>query len=272
MPGAVVTGAGAGLGAEIVRRLARRGFTVHVTDIDGDAAARTAADVAAGCYATQLDVRDAEATRAVAARTAEQDGLALWVNNAGVLRTGPLWQHSPDLWRELLEVNALGTLHGMTAALEHMRPAQRGAIINVASLASLTPVPGEAVYAATKHAVLGLSLSTIADLRLAGERDISISCVCPDGMWTPMLYDKLDDPGAAMSFSGTLLQPEQVADAVERLVDHPQPILSTPRWRGAIARVPSLLPRLSSGSLGVTHRLGQWQQSRLRRAHARGKL
>ena len=113
----------------------------------------------------------------------------------------------------MFEVNALGTMHGTFAALEgDPRPVGHGHVVNIASLAGLAPVPGEAVYAATKHAVMGLSLSTLADLRVAGERGIHISCVCPDGMWTPMLFDKLDDPGAAMSFSGKLLQPGEVAD------------------------------------------------------------
>src|SRR3546814_21101722 len=82
-----------------------------------------------------------------------------------------------------------------------MRGNGGGHVVNIVSLAGLTAVPGEAVYAASKHAAIGFSLSTMADLKLAGISDIDISCICPDGIWTPMLNDKLDDPATAMSFS-----------------------------------------------------------------------
>lgn len=106
-------------------------------------------------------------------------------------------------------------------------------------------MPGEAVYAASKHAVVGFSLSTMADLRTVGITGIDISCICPDGIWTPMLYDKLGDPDSAMSFSGTLLQPEEVADAVARILDRPRLVTTLPSWRGAVARAADAMPPLA---------------------------
>lgn len=271
--GAVVTGAGGGLGREIAVRLGAVGFHVVVTDVDEASAHRVAAEVtAAGGAATGrgLDVRDQEAAREVARVTVEHAGsLGLWVNNAGVLVTGPLWEQDDAQRRLMFEVNALGTMHGTVAALEVMRPAGRGHVVNIASLAGLVSVPGEGVYAATKHAVVGLSTSTLADLRAAGERDVHISCVCPDGMWTPMLHDRLDDPQASMSFSGQLLQPADVADAVVRLVDRPRPVLALPRWRGVEARLFDLSPSLATRAVPLVVRLSRMQQKaaarRLRR-------
>ena len=69
------------------------------------------------------------------------------------------------------------------------------------------------------------------DLRLAGEKDVHVSCLCPDGMWTPMLFDKLEEPGASMSFSGVLLQPEQIAERALRILERPRAVTSVPRWR-----------------------------------------
>lgn len=89
-------------------------------------------------------------------------------------------------------------------------------------------MPGEAVYAASKHAVMGFSLSTAADLRLTGVSNIDLSCICPDGIWTPMLHDKLDDPASALSFSGTLLQPADVVAAVARVLDRPRLVTTLP--------------------------------------------
>ena len=141
-----------------------------------------------------------------------------------------------------------------------MRPAGQGHVVNIASLAGLFPLPGKGVYAATKHAVVGLSTSTLADLRVAGERDIHISCVCPDGIWMPMLHDRLDDPQASMSFSGRLLQAFDVADSVIRLVDRPRPVLTLPGWRGVEARLFGLSPSLAVRAAPLMVRLSRVQQ------------
>lgn len=273
--GAVVTGAGRGLGREIGLLLARRGLHVAATDVDGEAAAATAAAiVAAGstAYATVLDVRDEEACRAVAQRAATEAGsLAVWVNNAGVLATGPAWEQDAAARRWIVEVNALGTINGTLAALEQMRRRGRGHVVNVVSLAGLVAVPGETVYSATKHAALGFSLATLSDLRIAGERGIAISCVCPDGIWTPMLHDKLDDPAAALSFSGRLLDTREVVRAVDRVLDRPRPVTAVPRWRGVQVRLLDAFPGIAV-RLGpaVQHFARRQQRRYARRLSARG--
>ncbi|KRF30686.1 SDR family oxidoreductase [Nocardioides sp. Soil805] len=267
--GALVTGAGRGLGARIAALLAERGHVVHVTDVDPEAAAAVAERIGGGAFASALDVRDAEACDAAAAETVERTGsLDVWVNNAGVLITGPAWEQTPEQRRLMVEVNTLGVVNGTVSAIGAMRAQGRGHVVNVASLAGLVAVPGEGVYAGSKHAVLGFSLSTAADLRLAGlggRGGIEISCVCPDGIWTPMLHDKLDDPGAALSFSGTLLSPDRVAEAVADVLDRPRPVTAVPRWRGVEARVVDAFPRLGQHGLALGVRLGRRTQRRLRR-------
>ena len=271
--GAVVTGAGRGLGFEIARRLLGRGYVVHVTDVDGALAARAAAELGPRAFAGTLDVRSFPACRAAAARTQRRAGsLDVWVNNAGVLVTGPAWEQDERTRALMLEVNATGTINGTLAALEPMRAAGSGQIINVVSLAGLVAAPGEAVYAASKHAAIGFSLATLADLRVAGIDEITISCVCPDGVWTPMLHDKLEDPNAAASFSGVLLKLGQVADEVIGLLDNPQPVLAILRWRGAMMRLYDLLPglaiRYAPRVMARARRKQRRYQRKLRRAGA----
>ena len=85
---------------------------------------------------------------------------------------------------------------------------------------------------------MAFTLGTLFDLRRAGDRAGSSSrAVCPDGIWTPMLEGKLDDPDAAGSFSGQLLTPAQVATAIGKLTERPRPILVLPRWRGPMLRL-----------------------------------
>lgn len=241
--GAVVTGAGRGLGRQVAALLVERGHTVLVTDLDADAAQTAAAELGERAIAHTLDVRDATAVDAARDLVVARAGrLDVWVNNAGVLFSGPAWEQPVDLRRLMLEVNALGTINGTVAAIDAMRGHGGGHVVNIVSLAGITAVPGEAVYAASKHAAIGFSLSTLADLRLAGVKDIDISCVCPDGIWTPMLHDKVDDPGSALSFSGKLLQTEQVAAAVAKVLDKPRPVTTVPGWRGFLARLGDVLP------------------------------
>lgn len=265
MPVAVVTGAGGGLGRAIALELANRGYLVHATDLDADAAAATAAELGAGARSGGLDVRNEAACRALAMEAATQTGaLDLWVNNAGVLITGNSWEQDEATRRTMLEVNALGTMNGTVAALEPMIATGRGHVINVISLAGIVAAPGEVNYAASKHAAMAFTLGTLFDLRRSGIEAIEVSAVCPDGIWTPMLEDKLGDPDAAGSFSGRLLTAEQVASEVGKLTERPRPILILPRWRGLQLRLLDLFPRL-------TLRLLPWALRDARRKQRRYK-
>ncbi|HEX8753749.1 MAG TPA: SDR family oxidoreductase [Solirubrobacterales bacterium] len=241
---AVLTGGGGGLGRAIARELGRRGYAVHVTDVDPEAAAAVAAEAGQGARSSVLDVRDDDACRALAAQIARAGSLELWVNNAGVITTGVPWQQDEPTRRRMLEVNAVGTMNGTNAALAEMIAAGRGHVLNVISLAGIVAAPGEVTYSASKHAAMAFTLGTLFDLRRSGIGWIEVSALCPDGIWTPMLEDKLEDLDAAGSFSGQLLTAERVARELGKLVERPRPVLIVPRWRGPQLRLFDLFPRL----------------------------
>jgi NAD(P)-dependent dehydrogenase (short-subunit alcohol dehydrogenase family) len=241
---AVVTGAGSGLGRAIAVELLGRGYRVHVTDVDAGAADRVAAELGDEARGSALDVRDEAACRGLADSIGRTDSLDLWVNNAGVFFSGPPWEQSAERRQMMLDVNVTGLMNGTVAALGPMRAAGKGHIVNVVSLAGIVAAPGEVAYSASKHAAMAFTLGTLFDLRRTGAKSIQLSAVCPDGIWTPMLEDKLDDPDAAPSFSGRLLTAEEVAKQVGRLTERPRPILIVPRWRGPALRFYDLFPRL----------------------------
>jgi NAD(P)-dependent dehydrogenase (short-subunit alcohol dehydrogenase family) len=242
--GAVVTGAASGLGFAIAKKLAGAGYRVCLCDIDGQACARAAERIGGSAFGLELDVRDFEACEEVARASTERTGnLAVWVNNAGVLQTRPVWEQSVDQRRAMLSVNAEGTMNGTIAALNTMRNVGRGHIVNVVSLAGLAAAPGETVYAASKHAALAFSIGTLQDLRQAGIKGIHISALCPDGIWTPMLYDLVNDVYAAPSWIGTMLDPDEVAGLVLDLLRRPRPVRTHPRRRGLNARIFDAFPR-----------------------------
>src|SRR4051794_8670426 len=272
MPVAVVTGAGGGLGRAIAVELSRRGFLVHVSDIDPDAAARTAGEIGTGARSAALDVRDEAACRALASEAAARGGtLDLWVNNAGVLATGLSWEQDEATRRAMLEINALGTMNGTVAALEPMITAGRGHVINVISLAGIVAAPGEVSYSASKHAAIAFTLGTLFDLRRAGIGGVSLSAGFPGGISWPLLGGKVHQPHAAGSFSGHLLTPEQVAREVGKLTERPRPILILPRWRGLQLRLLDLFPRLALRLLPWVMRDARRKQRRYKKLIESGK-
>lgn len=256
----MVTGAAGGLGRAIAAALHADGWSVLLTDVDPAAVAVAAAPL--GGWSAALDVRDEAACAEIAATAASRGGLGLWVNNAGILVTGPAWEHDGRTRRRVLDVNALGAMNGTLAALGVMRGQGHGHVLNVVSLAGLVAAPGETVYAASKHALLAFSLGTLSDLRMAGYRQVHVSCLCPDGIWTPMLHDRLDDPGALASFTGSMLTPQRVAARAARLARRPRPVVSLPRWRGAQVRLLDALPRLAIGLTPLVRAVGRAGQRR----------
>jgi NAD(P)-dependent dehydrogenase (short-subunit alcohol dehydrogenase family) len=245
--GALVTGAARGLGLEIARVLAGRGLTVALTDVDEDAVIAAAGEVGGRAWGSALDVRDPAACQAAAAQTVARAGsLDVWVNNAGILVTGLTWEHDAETRRTVMDVNALGTFNGTVAALEVMRPANRGHVINVVSLAGLVAAPGEALYSASKHAAIAFTIGTLADLRRSGTKGVHVSALCPDGIWTPMIAGRLNDPDAAPSFSGHLMRPDEVAQRIGPLLDRPRAVVTVPRRRAAFVRFFDLFPGLAA--------------------------
>ncbi|MDG4807276.1 SDR family NAD(P)-dependent oxidoreductase [Micromonospora sp. WMMD1120] len=262
-PVAVVTGAAGGLGRAIATALHADGWSVLLTDLDPAAVATAATPL--GGWSAALDVRDEAACAAVVATATGRGDLALWVNNAGILVTGPSWDHDGPTRRRVLDVNTLGAMNGTLAALAVMRAQGHGHVLNVVSLAGLVAAPGETVYAASKHALLAFSLGTLSDLRMAGYRRVHVSCLCPDGIWTPMLHDRLDDPGALASFTGAMLTARRVADRAVRLARRPRPVVTVPRWRGAQVRLLDALPGLAVALTPLVRAAGRAGQRRQRR-------
>ena len=253
---AVVTGAGRGFGRAIARRLAGRGYAVLATDVDAGGAAATAEET--GGFSLPLDVRDPEAHRAAARAAAERGPLEVWVNNAGVMRTGVPWAHSDDEIRLMCEVNMMGVVWGSLAAVEAMSegPGENRHIVNVASLSALGPVPGLAVYAATKHAVLGFTGSLQGDLLDQGI-PITVHALCPDAADTPLLREHDHEPAAAINWSGPrLLTADEVAEHTVALLDSKKLVRVVPAWRGWGARAMSMAGRQALRAAPILRKQG----------------
>lgn len=263
MDTAVVTGAGRGIGRETARLLAARGYAVLVTDVNEDAARETVEMLGEHAWHMAQDVRDPDGHRAVAAAAAERGPLKVWVNNAGILRTSKAWEHSDDEVRMLVEANFLGVLWGSRAAVEAMR-ALGGDIVNMASMSSFGAVPGLAVYGATKHAVLGFTLSLQGDLDDA-RIPIRTHAICPDGVDTGMVREREAEEDAAIIFSTPrFLRPEEVAEQIVAVIGERKPLAILPRSRGVLVRSMALFPQFSLRLLPLFKKTGQRKRAKER--------
>ncbi|MFC4782899.1 SDR family NAD(P)-dependent oxidoreductase [Nocardioides sp. MAHUQ-72] len=243
----VVTGGARGIGRGIAEQMVARGHAVVVTDVDGPAAERTATEIGA-VRGLALDVRDPAAHAAAAAEATRHGALTAWFNNAGVGDDGTLSSLSEEAVRRLVEVNVLGTLWGMRAALDAFGP-RGGDIVNTASLSGFGPVPGYSVYAATKAAIVSISMSCDVET----PRGVRVHALCPDGVQTAMLDGQDPDGiGAALVHSGgRILSVDEVASAAVSLIGTSRVVRSVPGWRGGVVRASALAPSVAARGLGL---------------------
>ena len=186
MRSALVTGAAGGLGAAIARRLAQEGYRVAIVDTDG-AAAWAQASAIPDSVAFEADVTDEASIEAVL--DAFGDVPDVLVNNAGIVRFGPLLTHSIEDFRKVLDVNLTGTfLMCRAAATVMIGQGSGGVIVNMGSVFGQQGVAGGAGYSASKAGVALLTHSLALELAPHG---IRANTIAPGNMATEMHWDEL---------------------------------------------------------------------------------
>jgi short-subunit dehydrogenase len=256
---AVVTGAARGFGYEIARRLVARGHQVVITDLDADAVGRAAGEL--GATGVVADARSAEDHRRVAGAAAALGRVSVWVNNAGVARTGKAWEQSDDDVRVVVEANLLGVIQGSRVAVQAMR-AHGGHLLNIASMSGLGPVPGLAVYAATKAGVVNFTTSLQGELDLA-RVPVRAHALCPHAAATDLVRGAQDHPDAAILFTQRgLLAPGTVADAAVALLDGRRLVRSLPAHWAGLSRTGAVVPTVGLKVIAVLRALGERRRRR----------
>lgn len=230
---ALIPGGSGGVGQAVARALRAEGLRPVLLGRDRARLEAAAAAVGEGVRFEVADVTDRRAVERAVAVTSEALGPPLvLVNAAGIAESAPLLPPDDALWDRTLAINATGAWIAATACLPAMRAAGAGFIAQVASTAALEGYRYTAAYVASKHAMLGLSRALAEDL--AG-KPIRVVTVCPGFLDTPMTERtvanmtrktgmSVDEARAAlgtMNASGRLIRPEEVAEAIVRLLRQP---------------------------------------------------
>lgn len=219
----IVTGGGAGIGEAAVSRLAVGGAVVVIADVDETGGARVAAEVAArgGRAAfTRVDVGNEADTVAMVRFAVESYGrLDGAVNNAGIGQPiARLHEVSVDTWDQLHSVDLRGVWLCMKAEIAYFLTVGGGAIVNTASVAAFRPVPGQGVYTAAKHGVVGLTRQ--AAIEYVKDR-IRVNAVAPGLVGTPQFRSYPEDAQAmytAIQPGGRAAEPLEIANAMAWLL------------------------------------------------------
>jgi short-subunit dehydrogenase len=228
-----ITGAARGIGRATAVALAAEGARVVIGDLDGTLAATLAAEL--GCSSVAVDVTDHEAfTTALDYVEREIGPLDVLINNAGVMPIGRFADDSDLIASRAFEINVFAVMHGTREAIRRMTPRGHGHIVNIASMAGVVPIPGGAIYSASKHAVVGFCESLWWELRGSG---IDLSYVLPSLVNTELAA------GMKRTRAANVIEPEAVAAGIVRTLKSPRLAVFAPRAMGPITKVTGLIPR-----------------------------
>ncbi len=250
----LITGGASGIGKLMGEKMLRRGATqVVIWDINATALAATVSEWRVQGFEAHgyvANVADPDSVRTQAARTLSEVGrVDILLNNAGIVAGGEFSQQSHEQIQRTLDVNVSGAMHVARAFLPDMLHQRRGHIVNISSASGLIPVPGLAVYAGSKWAVLGWSESL--RLELARQRgDLYVTTVTPGYIDTGMFA------GVTPPMLTPLLTPDEITDkiltAIERnrsLVRAPESVYLLPILRGLLPT--HLFDRWVGQALGI---------------------
>ena len=215
----VITGAGGGMGREAALLFSDEGAQVCVADVDGDAAAKTAAD-ARNAFAVQVDVAEVDSVRRMYEETATRyGGIDVLYNNAGISPADDdsILDTEPDAWQRVQDVNTKGVYLCCKYGIAHLLQRGGGSVINVASFVALVGAATSQIsYTASKGAVLSLSRELAVQFARQG---IRVNALCPGPVETPLLMRIFGDDPAAYERRrihlpmGRLAKPREIVNA-----------------------------------------------------------
>jgi NAD(P)-dependent dehydrogenase (short-subunit alcohol dehydrogenase family) len=240
---ALVTGGGSGIGRAACLEFARAGAKVMVVDIDAPALEKTVAAITAlgqEARGFQADVSQSADVQAYVDDAVRAFGhIDAFFNNAGIEGVvSPLAEYAEDVWNKVIGINLNGTFLGLRYVLPVMLARKKGSIVNTASVAGTVGAPGMAAYAASKHAIIGLTRTAAGEV---GRQGVRVNAICPGPINTRMIHaletminpqepDAVARANVARNPMGRYGEPEEVARLVVFLASDEASYINGVAW------------------------------------------
>ncbi|MDO7881245.1 SDR family NAD(P)-dependent oxidoreductase [Salinibacterium soli] len=233
-PLAVITGAARGIGRQLAQDLITEGYRVVIGDLDLAATTATATELGQAATPIRLDVTDAALLAEAIERIETEIGpIDLWINNAGIMPTGPFVGQAGDAQQRIIAINYAAVVTASALVVPRMVARGRGTLVNMASATGIKPLAGVAVYSGTKAAVIAFSDALRRELRKTGVR---VTVVMPNLVTTAM--------GAGITpprLTGAVSAAD-VSRATVRAIERGRFWVVVPRGLGPVLRISKLLP------------------------------
>jgi ribitol 2-dehydrogenase len=215
-----ITGAASGIGLATARACLREGATVALVDRDAAGLARLCAELGPKAVPVVVDLLSPASINTMLPQILTKLGhLDAFHANAGAYVAGPAWEGDPDAWDRMLYLNTNAVFRTIQAVLPHMIARGTGDVIATSSIAGHTPVVGEPIYTASKHAVTAFITAVRRQILPHGVR---IGEVSPGPVETALLKDWLPERLAKAKADGALMGAEEVAEAVIFMLSRPR--------------------------------------------------
>jgi NAD(P)-dependent dehydrogenase (short-subunit alcohol dehydrogenase family) len=238
----LVTGAASGIGAATARLAASRGHKVLMADVNTPGVRAVARSIGDGVIPISLDITsERQWERALDQAWSKLGGLDVLVNNAAIVRTGYARDVTIADHQRTVDVNYMGALKGMMAALPRFKAQGAGHLLTVCSMSAFLPFPGIASYAAAKHALRAFHHALALEERKSG---VNFTIVHPTSTETPMLEQEARDDALALAFAGPSVTAEYVATVILDAMERRAVEVFMPPARAKTVRLVGTSPRL----------------------------
>ena len=252
----LITGAVSGIGAEVARRFAQRGYHVIAVDRTLELAEQAAADIGPEATAVGCDLADGQSLAELCERIAGEwrQDLDVLVCNAGVVIPSYVAGLTPDDLDLHIDVMLRSPIQLIRAALPEFLARNRGHLMATVSLGGICPLPASAAYSAAKAGLRAF----LAALNIeVWDTDVHICGIYPTAVDTPMLQHEARAGGSALNFLSAVRTVEDVANAYERALDKPKLEIYVPFHESLSARAAQWTPAIIPRIYPAFHRIGE---------------
>ncbi len=261
----IVTGAGGGIGKQVVTDLLQLNVNVVATDLNIDLLRNylsTRDFNSSKLLVMKHDVRQEKDWTSIITEISEKKwDLYGLINCAAVLHPGYIKNISTKDIDFHFDINTKGTILGSTIVTQYLKiNNKQGHIVNIASLAGVAPIPGISLYSASKFAVRGFSIALGYELK---NDNISVTVICPDAVNTPMLDLQIPYEEASLTFSGATLEPKDISVEIIKSFKSKKLEILIPVYRGIVAKLGNLFPSLAFFLINPLKKIGNSRQKKL---------